>query len=383
MKIINVRHRMIAMPLREDMLWTSGRRSSITRLVARIETDTGIVGWGETICLIEPVRSVFEKVIAPIALGYDVSQVERFARHILGAGYYHHKRASVMACAAMEMAMWDALGKQADLPLYKLWGGKWRDSVTACAYLLASDEQALVDKARYFLDLGYTTFKTKLGFDLEKDMHIVEVLKPVTGNHDLRVDVNGAWTLGTARRCIKALQEFDLAYIEQPLPLEDLEGHAELRQAQLTPIALDESAYTLEDVMTIIGARAADVILLDPHEAGGCWQTIKAAGACEGIGVATTLHSGGELALSQAAYVHLAASIPNMTLAIDTERDYLGDDISDNPPALIDGSFVLPDGPGLGVTVNEEKLERYATDEIVGAYLDSERPGWFSVKPSY
>ena len=96
-----------------------------------------------------------------------------------------------------------------------------------------------------------------------------------------------------------------------------------------------------------------------------------------------TLHSGGELALSQAAYVHLAASIPNMNLAIDTERDYLSGDIAPDTPALREGRFDVPQGPGLGVTVDIEAVERYAVERIEGAYLDPGRPKWFPEKPSY
>ena len=113
-------------------------------------------------------------------------------------------------------------------------------------------------------------------------------------------------------------------------------------------MALDESAYTLADVGNIVRMGAADVVLLDPHEAGGLWQVVKQAAICEVGRHPVTLHSGGELALSQAAYVHLAASIPNMTLAIDTERDYLAADIAPDAPRLSGGRFSVPDAPGLG-----------------------------------
>lgn len=124
-------------------------------------------------------------------------------------------------------------------------------------------------------------------------------------------------------------------------------------------------------------------MLLDPHQAGGLWQTIKAAGICEAFGIPVGLHSGAELALSQAAYVHLAASIPNMSLAIDTERAYLGGDISREPPLLTDGRFALPEAPGLGVEIDEDLVGSYRVDLIEGAYLDMNRPGWFPVKPAY
>ena len=383
MRITKVDHFLVRMPFTEDILWGSGRRIGTTRLICKIETDQGITGWGETISLIAAVPAVFADVVAPLALGYPVADAERFHRHVLGAGYYHHKRAAVMAIAAMEMAMWDALGKQAGLPLYALWGGRWRQEVEASAYLFTNDRQGLSERLKRFLDLGYTTFKVKIGFDEATDLALAETARGVIGDKPLRLDVNGAWTVPTAKRQLEKLRRFDPAYVEQPLELDDLAGHAALVSASPVPIALDESAYTLSDVGNIVRASAADIVLLDPHEAGGLWQTIKAAAICESVGIPVTLHSGAELALSQSAYIQLAASIPNMNIAIDTERAYLGDDISPNPPVLRDGRFAVPEGPGLGVEIDETALENYRVDGIVGAYLDKARPDWFPVKPAY
>jgi L-alanine-DL-glutamate epimerase-like enolase superfamily enzyme len=383
LRITKVDHFLVRIPFTEDILWGSGRRIGTTRLICRIETETGIIGWGETISLIAAVPAVFADVVAPLAVGYPVADVERFHRHVFGAGYYHHKRAAVMAIAALEMAMWDALGKQAKLPLYALWGGRWRADVEAAAYLFTNDRQSLSERLKRFLDHGYQTFKVKIGFDERTDIALAETARSVIGDRPLRLDVNGAWTRPTAKRQLEKLRAFDPAYVEQPLELDDLDGHAALCAGSPVPIALDESAYTLTDVGNIVRAEAADVVLLDPHEAGGLWQTIKAAAICESVGIPVTLHSGAELALSQAAYIHLAASIPNMNIAIDTERAYLGGDISPNPPALKDGRFAVPEGPGLGVEIDEAALEKYRVESIVGAYLDKERPDWFPVKPAY
>jgi L-alanine-DL-glutamate epimerase-like enolase superfamily enzyme len=288
-----------------------------------------------------------------------------------------------MAIAALEMAMWDALGKQAQLPLHALWGGRWRKDVEAAAYLFTNDRQNLAERLQRFLDRGYTTFKVKIGFDERSDITLAETARSVIGDHPLRLDVNGAWTVPTAKRQLEKLRAFDPAYVEQPLELDDLAGHAALVANSPVPIALDESAYTLADVGNIVRAGAADVVLLDPHEIGGLWQVVKAAAICEAVGIPVTLHSGAELALSQAAYIHLAASIPNMSIAIDTERAYLGGDISPNPPALTDGRFTVPEAPGLGVDIDEASLEKYRVTDIVGAYLDKARPDWFPVKPAY
>jgi glucarate dehydratase len=383
LRITKVAHWLIRMPFTEEILWGSGRRIGTTRLVCRIETDAGITGWGETISLIANVPAVFEEIVAPLAIGYPVADVERLHRHVLGAGFYHHKRAAVMAIAALEMAMWDALGKQAKLPLYALWGGRWRKDVEAAAYLFTNDPEALKPRLQRFLDHGYETFKVKIGFDERSDLTLAETARSVIGDRPLRLDVNGAWNKATAKRQLEKLKPYDPAYVEQPLELDDLTGHAALVASSPVPIALDESAYTLSDVGNIIRAGAADVVLLDPHEAGGLWQTIKAAAICEAVGIAVTLHSGAELALSQSAYIHLAASIPNLSIAIDTERAYLGGDISPNPPMLTDGRFQVPEEPGLGITIDEAALETYRVPGIAGAYLDKERKDWFPVKPAY
>ncbi|WP_445682697.1 mandelate racemase/muconate lactonizing enzyme family protein [Radicibacter daui] len=382
-RIARIDHWLVRMPLAEVILWGSGKRSGTTRLVVRLETEDGIIGWGETISLIDTVPAVLERIVIPLAIGYEISDAERLHRNVLGAGYYHHKRAAVMAMAAVEMAMWDALGHKAGLPLWALWGGKWRSAVEASAYIFVSDPARVTDTARRFLDQGFETFKIKIGVSKESDIPLVEAVRSVVGGRDIRADVNGAWTPGTARRQLARLAPYDLAYVEQPLELDDLAGHAELRQCQLVPIALDESAYTLSDVGNIVRAGAADVVLLDPHEAGGCWQVIKQAAICEAVGIPVTLHSGGELALSQAAYVHLAASIPNMGLAIDTEKTYLAGDIAPDGPRLEGGKFPVPQRPGLGVTPDIAALERYRVDGISGAYLDPGKPGWFPVKPAY
>lgn len=383
LQVVAARHWKVAMPFVTALEWGSGKRPAATRLIVELTLANGTVGYGETICLLEFIEPVLVNTIFPIALAHRASDVERFSRHVLGAGYYHHKRAAVMAMAAVEMAMWDAVGRSSGLPLHAFWGGAYRQQVEVAAYLFGTDAQALHQSAQRFMDQGYRSFKVKIGMTAASDLSNVEAVRGAVGDLPLRADVNGAWTPGTARRMLDKLKAFDLQYIEQPLELDDLQGHAELRRMQPIPVALDESAYTLADVGNIVRSSAADVILLDPHEIGGLWQTIKAAAIAESVGIPVTLHSGGELGFSQAAYVHLAASIPNMTIAIDSERAYLSDDVVVAQPPLIDGSFAVPNEPGLGVAPDFAKIERYQTSLIQGAYLDASRPGWFSTKPAY
>jgi glucarate dehydratase len=383
MQIVACRHWCVAMPFREALQWGSGSRPAATRLIVELTLANGVKGYGETICLLEFIEPVLVRTVLPIALQHRAQDVELFHRHVLGAGYYHHKRAAVMAMAAVEMAMWDARARHLGQPLWALWGGAYRQRVEVAAYLFGTDAQRLADAAKSYLDRGYRSFKVKIGMDAASDLSNVEAVRRAVGTLPLRADVNGAWTPGTARRTLDKLRVYDLQYVEQPLELDDLQGHAELRRVQTVPIALDESAYTLADVGNIVRASAADVILLDPHEIGGLWQTIKAAAIAEAVGIPVTLHSGGELGFSQSAYLHLAASIPNLSISIDSERAHLYDDVVHEPLEPHDGAFALPTAPGLGVTPDFDKITRYRVDAIHGAYLDAARPGWFSIKPAY
>ena len=371
------------MPFHTPLEWGSGTRPAATRLIVEITLANGIVGYGETICLLEFIEPVLLKTLFPIALQHRACDVEKMTRHALGAGYYHHKRALVMALAAIEMAMWDAMGRHAEQPLHELWGGLYRKTVPVAAYLFGTDPDQLTQSAQKFLDQGYESFKVKIGMSAQSDVSNVRAVRQAVKELPLRADVNGAWTPGTAKRMLQRLEEFDLQYVEQPLELDDFVGHAQLRQVQSTPIALDESAYTLSDVGNIVRMSAADVILLDPHEIGGLWQTLKAAAIAESVGIPVTLHSGGELGFSQAAYIHLAASMPNMTISMDSERAYLVADVVRNPPVLSAGQFEIPTEPGLGVQVDLQAIERFKTTVIESPYLNTSRPGWFSTKPQY
>src|SRR5690606_31407507 len=127
----------------------------------------------------------------------------------------------------------------------------------------------------------------------------------------------------------------------------------------------------------------ADIILIDPHEAGGLWACIKAAGVAESAGIPVTLHAGGELGLSQAAYLHLAAAIPNLTIPIDSEYSYLRQDVITRRHEIRNGAMAVPTGPGLGVEVDVAALDAHRIDKVPLAYLDERRPDWFPEKPAY
>lgn len=382
--ITRIRYDKVFIPFRHAVEWSAGTRPGITRLVVHVETEDGTVGLGETLCLLEFIEPVLAKTIIPLALGEDACNIERLLRKVEGAGYYHHKRAMVMASAAVEMACWDIVGKQAGMPLHRLWGGRYRERVPIVGYIQSADPAQIANEAADFARRGFTTLKVKLGMGEALDIEIVRATREAAGpDVKIRGDANGAWTIGTAKRQLRKLAPFDLEYVEQPLPLEDLAGHAHLRQACGIPIALDESAYTLQDVHAIIAAQAADVLVLDPHEAGGLLQARKSAALCEAAGLPVTLHSGAECGVSLAAYTHFAVSVPNLTLAIDCQYPNLRGDLITEPFAFGDGTLIPPPGPGLGVELDEAAVAAHRTEHIPNPYLDPRRPEWFATKPAY
>lgn len=383
-KIVKADWRKVFVPYHRASLWASGKRSGTTRLIVRVHTEDGTIGIGETICLWEFVEPVLARTIVPLCIGEDAFDIERILRKIEGAGYYHHKRAMVAALAGFEMALWDIVGKRANLPLHKLWGGAYRKQIEMVAYLQSSDRQHVAAESASLVEQGFKTIKVKIGMDSESDIEIVKAAREAAGSGvRLRADVNGAWTIGTAKTQLRRLEPFDLEYVEQPLPCEDLRGHAYLRKVSPIPIALDESAYTIQDVLEIIRHEAADVILIDPHQAGGLLPARKAAAIAEAAGIPVTLHSGAELGISTAAYLHLAASIPNLSIAIDNQYYNQVADIITEPHRYRNGLMEVPHGVGLGVELDEEKAGEFEIDGIEDPYLNPDKPGWFPTKPQY
>ena len=384
LRIVDVRHWVVYIPLDNPISWSSGKRSGSTRLICEVTTQGGVKGYGETICLLDFVKPVFEQVVKPLALGKSVSDADKMHRHAEGAGYYHHKRALVFSLSALEIAMWDALGKHAGLPCHAMWGGRYRDQVEMCAYVYITEPKRVAEEICDYRDQGFKSFKLKVGLDPEQDIALVKAARDVLGpGVNIRVDPNGAWTPGTARRMLEKLRPYDLQYVEQPLPVEDMIGCAQLRACSPVPICIDEGAYTLQETMNAIRLGAADVILVDPHEAGGMWQCLKAGAVCEAAGIHVGMHSGGELGLTQAAYIQIAASMPNATIALDTIYQHHADDVLKERIIFKDGKADVPTAPGLGVEVDLDKLETYSTDQIRGAYLNPDKPDWFAEKPAY
>jgi L-alanine-DL-glutamate epimerase-like enolase superfamily enzyme len=322
-------------------------------ILVRLETDTGLVGWGETPedWLTKTFEGTPEDRMRQQAVGRDPFDVEAFyAENTLGS----------FLASGVEMAMWDIIGKATRQPLYRLLGGKLRNKIelAACMGIRPYDEAKAI--AKQYLEEGFTTLKTKAGRRAEEDLEMVRGIRDGVGDRlKLRIDPNQGYAPEVAFPLARDLEKYNLEYFEQPMPLGLIADAARLRRQTKTPIALNESVTTPEITLQILQLRAADVLLPDTYQCGGILGVKKVAVLCEAAGVACVFHCAHDLGLKTAAMLHVVASTPNFPLANDCTYYGLVDDIITPLHRIEHGHMELPEGPGLGVNVDEGKVAKY------------------------
>jgi L-alanine-DL-glutamate epimerase-like enolase superfamily enzyme len=326
-------------------------------LLVRLETDTGLAGWGETPD--DWINKSFQGTPADrlrtAVIGRDPYDLEAFhAENTLGP----------YLASAVEMAMWDIIGHATRQPLYKLLGGAVRTKIelAACMGIRPYDEAKAIAKG--YLEQGFSTLKTKAGRDAAEDLEMVRGIRDGVGDRlKLRIDPNMGYTPDVAASLARDLEKYHLEYLEQPMHSTLLAESARLRRRTSTPLALNESVTSPEIALQILQLDAADVLLPDTYQGGGIVPLKKVAALCEAASVPCVFHCAHDLGLKTAAMLHVVASSPGFTLANDCTYYGLEDDII-TPLHTIEGGFMkVPDGYGLGVTVDESKLKRYRVED--------------------
>jgi L-alanine-DL-glutamate epimerase-like enolase superfamily enzyme len=322
-------------------------------LLVRLETDSGLVGWGETPddWINKSFEGAPEDRLRSQVLGRDPFEIE---------GWYAENSLGSYLASGVEMAMWDLVGKATGQPLCKLLGGKMRSKVelAACMGIRPYDEAKAI--ARQYVEMGFSTLKTKAGRDAKEDLEMVRGIRDGAGDRlKLRIDPNMGYAPDVALQLARDLEKYNLEYFEQPMHLTLIAESARMRRQTRTPLALNESVTTPEIVMQILQLRAADVLLPDTYQCGGILGVKKVTALCESAGVPCVFHCSHDLGLKTAAMLHVVASTPNYPLANDCTYYGLEGDII-TPLFRIDrGHMAVPESPGLGVTVDEAKLAKY------------------------
>jgi L-alanine-DL-glutamate epimerase-like enolase superfamily enzyme len=322
-------------------------------LLIRLETDTGLTGWGETPD--DWINKSFEGTpqdrLRDQVLGRDPFDVE--------AWYAENTLGSYLA-SGVEMAFWDLIGKATKQPLYKLLGGAVRKKIelAACMGIRPYDEAKAI--ARQYLADGFTTLKTKAGRRAEEDLEMVRGIRDGVGDRlRLRIDPNMGYSPEVALQLARDLEKYHLEYFEQPMHSSHIAESARIRRQTITPLALNESVTTPEITLQILQLRAADVLLPDTYQCGGILGVKKVAALCEAAGVPCVFHCAHDLGLKTAAMLHVVASAPNFPLANDCTYYGLEDDIIIPLHRIERGYLPVPEEPGLGVHVDEQKLAKY------------------------
>lgn len=323
-------------------------------LLIRLETDNGLVGWGETPddWINKSFEGAPEDRLRTQVIGRDPFDLEGW--------YAENTLDSLHLGSGVEMALWDLMGQATRQPLYKLLGGAVRKKIelAACMGIRPYDEAKAI--ARQYLDQGYRTLKTKAGRDPQEDLNMVRGIRDGVGDRlKLRIDPNMGYVPDVALALARDLEPYHLEYFEQPMPFSCLGESARMRHLTRTPLALNESVTTPEIVLQILQLRAADVLLPDTYQGGGILAVKKAAILCEAAQVPCVFHCAHDLGLKTAAMLHVVASTPNFPLANDCTYYGLEDDILMTPHRIEGGFMTVPEGPGLGVQVDEKKIARY------------------------
>src|SRR5215469_10056420 len=361
MKITAVRATEVCVPLKEPVVWSGGTRHTASGLLVELETDEGVTGIGE--CpgpTLPTIRSVVERELAQFLIGQDpyrvewlVHRMEEFTRNWNQIGRY--------AIAGLEMALLDLKGRALGIPVADLLGGFCRDRAAAAGYLFIDTPERNAARAREFVARGFGELKLKVGRNLEQDHDSLAAIREAVGaSVPIRVDANMNWSVPTAIKWIRALERFDLQYVEQPVPDFDIEGLATVRRAVATPIAADEACTDLRSVLQLIEHEACDVFVVYPSEAGGLSRARQIASLADAVGKWCVIGSWAELGVATVANAHVTASSSNFPFASDTHYPLQAEDVLAAELDFSGGALCVPRGPGLGVELDREKVARLA-----------------------
>lgn len=367
MKITDVRTiRLRAeVPAENRVLSRSGVRASRSATLVRVETDEGISGLGSCSGNGELIETIVARVLRPLLLGMDPAAIEEIWDKVYFRGGHKEfgtRGIGVVALSGVDIALWDILSKGRGVPLYQLLGGKCRDKVPVYATALYPEEPSEVAKrARAFADQGFHGVKIKVGFDLEQDIRIVRAVRRELGEDFLvMTDANQGYSLDVALKASAAFADCGVYWLEEPLFVEDIEGHAALREAGKTPLAVGENLHMSYAFENFIVRGAVDFIQPDVARAGGITEIKKIAALAARGKIPVSFHTWGD-GVALAASVHLAAALNDcIVMELDYTYNPLRQELLREPLKLSNGYLFPPEKPGLGIELDQAAVEKFA-----------------------
>jgi L-alanine-DL-glutamate epimerase-like enolase superfamily enzyme len=322
----------------------------------QVVTDAGLSGWGEYNVNFLPNLSAraMQQAAGDWLIGRDPLNIAAFHRDC---------PLETRLKSGVELALWDIRGKAMGRSVAELLGGVIRPRVEVAACMGIQSYERSQEFAHWYVEMGFSTLKTKAGADMTEDLEMVRGIRDAVGDRlKLRIDPNRAYSPQQAVELCRQLEQYDLQYLEQPIPAEPLSDATWLRQQTRVPIALNESVVDPASVLAILREDAAEFILPDTHIAGGIWPCVQIGHLCEAAGLPAIMHCGHDLGPKTAAMLHVAASTAAYSLANDTTYYGLVEDILTEPFHIEAGTIAVPTQPGLGIEVDPDKLKKYRVD---------------------
>ena len=347
--------------------------------LARIESTSGAVGWGEALTRYKPSATATKALIldafAPIVRGQSPMDIERLWRQMVQYGrWFGVEGIASLAISAIDCALWDLKGKLLGLPVSKILGGQLRSEIPAMASIIFDMEDLdwTLNEFRGFREEGYPIVKAgwgmnpgaMIGQDAKRDMKFLSEIRGVIGDGiSLAVDVPGpfgVWDVPTAIRRLREWERFELRWVEQPLASDDLEGYARLRAAIATPIGSGEDEWGPESYKHLINSKGVDILQLDPCWALGLTGCREVATLVEAAGLKYSAHSWSSALNTAASLAMLVLSPAADTIDFKPHPSPMQHELVDDPWVPEGGMLKLRDAPGLGVTVSEQAVRRFA-----------------------
>jgi L-alanine-DL-glutamate epimerase-like enolase superfamily enzyme len=339
-------------------------------LIVEVFTDDGHVGIGNAALSPHVTKETIDRYLAPLLIGADPWDVEYLWQHMYRRTMaFGRKGIGMVAISAIDIALWDLLGKAAKQPVYRLLGGRTKARIPVYASRLYSTPlDELAAEARSYQEQGYRAMKLRFGWGptdgaegMRRNVELVQTVRDAVGNDiDIMADAYMGWTLDYAKRMLPLLEPLNLRWLEEPVIPDDIHGYAELKAYGRVPIAGGEHEFTLYGFRELLEARAVDYIQFDTNRVGGITQARKVAALAEAHSVPVVPHAG------QMHNYHVVMASLNSPIAehfplVDVE---VGNElfwyIFKGEPKARDGYVDLDDtAPGLGLTIDEDALREF------------------------
>ena len=371
MKIARVEIIPVRLPLHEPFVVAYATQSDVPTVLVKLTAADGTTGWGEATP--DPhvtgetwggVVAALRDELAPALLGHDACDREA-ALHKLDTRIAGMPAAK----AALDIALHDLVARALGVPLWALLGGRARPHLQISRVVNLGEPEAMARDAARHVAAGFATVKLKVGvaddplLDARRVLAVREAVGPAIR---LKVDANQGWrTPGVAIRAIRALEPARPEYVEQPVAAHDLDGLAEVRRAVGVPIMVDEGCHGPRDLLRVVGLRAADLVNIKLMKCGGLLRATQMHAIAEAAGLVCQVGTMVESSVASAAGLHLALALRNVATVEMGGPLMLAHDIGALAERYDRDRITLPDGPGLGIEVDEIAVHTFATADFI------------------